>query len=117
MIDDNIKIKFGAAVIKTLTEFARTGIPDPAKMDANWFEHIQDKTIREAVCDTFYGARWHYKTGLALLVEKKEQYAHVRAQVIDYSRTHYSTGRCAIKPRSACYFERSAPYCRMQSLD
>lgn len=85
MIDDKIKIKFGAAVIQALTEFARTGIPDPAKMDANWFEHIQDKTVREAVCDTFYGARWHYKTGLALLVEKKEQYAHVRAQVIDYA--------------------------------
>ena len=85
MIDDKIKIKFGAAVIEALTEFARTGIPDPTKMDANWFEHIQDKTVREAVCDTFYGARWHYKIGLALLVDKKEQYAHVRAQVIDYA--------------------------------
>ncbi|MFM5646351.1 hypothetical protein [Aeromonas caviae] len=85
MIDDKIKIKFGAAVIQALTEFARTGIPDPANMDAKWFEHIQDKTVREAVCDTFYGARWHYKIGLALLVEKKEQYAHVRAQVIDYA--------------------------------
>jgi hypothetical protein len=85
MIDDKIKIKFGAAVIQALTEFARTGIPDPAKIDATWFEHIHDKTVREAVCDTFYGARWHYKIGLALLVEKKEQYAHVRAQVIDYA--------------------------------
>lgn len=47
--------------------------------------HIQDKTVREAICDTFYGARWHYKIGLALLVSKQEQYAHVRAQVIDYA--------------------------------
>jgi len=85
MIDEKIKTKFGAAVIQALTDFARTGIPDPAKMDTKWFEHIHDTTVREAVCDTFYGARWHYKTGLALLVDKRERYAHVRAQVIDYA--------------------------------
>ncbi len=85
MIDNRIKIMFGDAVIQALTEFARSGIPDPANMDATWFEHIQDKKVRAAVCDTFYGARWHYKIGLALLVRNKEQYAHVRAQVIDYA--------------------------------
>ena len=40
--------------------------------------------MRTAICDTFHGARWIYKLGLALLVDGKEQYAHVRAQVIDY---------------------------------
>ncbi len=85
MIDEKIKIKFGNSIIECLTEFARTGIPDSVKMDTTWFEHVQEKAVREALCDTFYGARWHYKVGLALLVQKQEQYAHVRAQVVDYA--------------------------------
>jgi len=75
---------FGKAVMDAVSDFARNGIADPAALDAKWFEHIKDDNVRAAICDTFYGARWIYKVGLALLVDGKEQYAHVRAQVIDY---------------------------------
>ena len=75
---------FGKAVMDAVSKFARSGIADSADLDAKWFEHIKDDGVRAAICDTFHGARWIYKLGLALLVDGKEQYAHVRAQVIDY---------------------------------
>ncbi|MFN3703021.1 hypothetical protein [Thermomonas sp.] len=75
---------FGKAMINAVSGFARTGIADAEKLDTKWFEHIKDDNVRSAICDTFHGARWIYKVGLALLVEDKEQFAHVRAQVIDY---------------------------------
>lgn len=75
---------FGKAVMEAVSNFARSGIADAAELDTKWFEHIKDDNVRLAICDTFHGARWIYKIGLALLVDGKEQYAHVRAQVIDY---------------------------------
>lgn len=48
------------------------------------FAHISNPQLRTTVAETFYGARWIYKLGLALLVKDAEQMAHVRAQVLDY---------------------------------
>ena len=75
---------FGKAVMEAVSTFARSGIADSSELNAKWFEHIENDDVRTAICDTFHGARWIYKLGLALLVDGKEQYAHVRAQVIDY---------------------------------
>ncbi|MDI3429670.1 hypothetical protein QLG02_04920 [Aeromonas sp. V90_14] len=80
----SIQEKFGQLIIDGFGEFAKTGIPDTNKLDATWFDHVQEQTVRDALCDTLYGARWLYKIGLALQVDNKELYAHVRAQVIDY---------------------------------
>lgn len=79
-----IQQNFGQAVIDTLTTFARNGIPIPNQLDTTWFDHIQEKSIRDALSETLYGARWIYKIGLALQVNNNELYAHVRSQVIDY---------------------------------
>ncbi|MCF5904557.1 MULTISPECIES: hypothetical protein [Aeromonas] len=80
----SIQEKFGQLIIDGFGEFAKTGIPDTNKLDATWFDHVQEQTVRDALCDTLYGARWLYKIGLALQVDNKELYAHVRSQVIDY---------------------------------
>lgn len=83
-MSSSIQEKFGQVIIDGLTTFAQNGIPDPTKFDTNWFEHVQEKSVRDALCDTLYGARWIYKVGLALQVKDKELFAHVRSQVIDY---------------------------------
>ena len=75
---------FGKAIMSAVSDFARKGIADSSDLNEKWFDHIKDDGVRSAICDTFHGARWIYKLGLALLVDGKEQYAHVRAQVIDY---------------------------------
>jgi len=75
---------FGKAVMTAISNFAKSGIADESELDSKWFEHVKDNNVRTALCDTFHGARWIYKLGLALLVDGKECYAHVRAQVIDY---------------------------------
>jgi hypothetical protein len=33
----------------------------------------------------FYGTRWIYKLGLALLTKEAERAAHIRAQIVDYA--------------------------------
>lgn len=80
----SIQEKFGQLIIDGFGEFAKNGIPDTNQLDLTWFDHIQEQSVRDALCDTLYGARWLYKIGLALQVNNKELYAHVRAQVIDY---------------------------------
>lgn len=80
----SIQERFGQLIIDGFADFAKNGIPDTIQLDTKWFDHIQDAAIRDALCDTLYGARWFYKIGLALQVSNKELYAHVRAQVIDY---------------------------------
>ena len=80
----SVQERFGQIVIDGLTGFAQNGIPEVAQFDLTWFDHIQEASVREALCDTLYGARWIYKIGLALHVKDKELFAHVRAQVIDY---------------------------------
>jgi hypothetical protein len=35
--------------------------------------------------EVFYGVRWIYKLGLALLTKDAERAAHVRAQIVDYA--------------------------------
>ncbi len=80
----SVQEKFGQLIIDGFGEFAKTGIPDTNQMDTTWFDHVQEPTVRDALCDTLYGARWLYKIGLALQVKNKELYSHVRAQVIDY---------------------------------
>jgi len=37
------------------------------------------------LAQVFYGARWIYKLGLALLTKNEERAAHVRAQIVDYA--------------------------------
>ncbi|MGE1530700.1 hypothetical protein [Pseudomonas putida] len=80
-----IQEQFGQAVIDSFLDFAKSKIPDPDQLDAKWFDHIQEKNIREALVDTYYGSRWMYRIGLGLLVKDRERLAHIRAQVIDYA--------------------------------
>lgn len=85
MPDRPIQEQFGGRVIEAFTEFARQDLEDPAALEANSFNHIADSTLRRELAQVFYGARWIYKVGLALLTKQEERAAHVRAQIVDYA--------------------------------
>ena len=80
----SIQENFGQAVMDAITAFARTDAGTPASYEANEFVWVSDAQLRTALAETLYGARWVYKLGLAILAGGVEQYAHVRAQIIDY---------------------------------
>jgi hypothetical protein len=75
---------FGEKIIEAVGQFAKEDLRSPAELEADEFAHVSDSVFRGTLADTFYGARWLYKLGLALLVRDAEQMAHVRAQVMDY---------------------------------
>lgn len=79
-----VQENFGEAIIKSVADFARLDLPTIAQLTANEFSHVSDQALREGLAETFYGARWIYKLGLALLVKDAEQMAHVRTQIMDY---------------------------------
>jgi hypothetical protein len=83
-VSEKVPEQFGNAMIKAVREFAHNEIPDTVDLDENWFEHVKNVDTRNAICETYYGARWLYRIGLALLVSDIERFAHVRAQIIDY---------------------------------
>lgn len=79
-----IQEQFGQVIINALSEFASVDLPTVSALESSDFSHIGDPQIRRRLCEVFYGARWIYKLGLALLVKNEQQAAHVRAQITDY---------------------------------
>lgn len=79
-----VQENFGEKIIDAVTDFAKSDLKSVADLEANEFSHIADRHLRLVLAETFYGARWLYKLGLALMVRDAEQMAHVRAQVLDY---------------------------------
>lgn len=80
-----IQEQFGQTIIDAMTSFAKKDIKDVASLETDEFSHVSDPTLRTALAETLYGTRWLYKLGLALLANNQEQFAHVRAQIIDYA--------------------------------
>jgi len=80
-----IQEQFGEMLIATFAEFARSDIRSVADLEADEFSHISSRDHRRNLAQVFYGARWIYKLGLALLVRDEERAAHVRAQIVDYA--------------------------------
>ncbi len=79
-----VQENLGEAFIEAIAKFAKSDLPAPDQLKANEFSHVSDQGLRDTLSETFYGARWIYKLGLALLVKDAEQMAHVRTQVMDY---------------------------------
>lgn len=80
-----IQEQFGQAIIDAMAKFAKNDIKDVAALEADEFSHVADPAMKTALAETLYGARWLYKLGLALLANNQEQFAHVRAQIVDYA--------------------------------
>ncbi|MDF3126988.1 hypothetical protein [Rheinheimera sp. 1928-s] len=85
MSDKKIQEQFGQVFIDAMAEFAKKDIKPTAELESDEFSHVQNADLRKALSETLYGTRWLYKLGLALLATNEEQYAHVRAQIIDYA--------------------------------
>ena len=84
MADKPIQEQFGETIIAAVRAFARADMEDVPAIEQNYLSHMNDLGLRRALAETFFGARWIYKLGLALLVKDLEQMAHVRSQIIDY---------------------------------
>jgi hypothetical protein len=80
-----IQEQFGQEIIDAMARFAKRDIKEATELAVDEFSHVSDPELRTALAETLYGARWLYKLGLALLANDNEQYAHVRAQIIDYA--------------------------------
>jgi hypothetical protein len=80
-----IEEHFGERVIQAFADFARADLKPPADLARDEFAHVSDISLRTALAQVFYGVRWIYKLGLALLVRDEERAAHVRAQIVDYA--------------------------------
>ncbi len=80
-----IQEQFGQEIIDAMSRFAKRDIKDVASLHADEFSHVANPDLRNALAETLYGTRWLYKLGLALLANNHEQFAHVRAQIIDYA--------------------------------
>ena len=80
-----IQEQFGQQVIDTFAEFARSDLKSPTELEGDEFSHVTDATLRRRLSEVFYGVRWIYKLGLALLTKDAERAAHVRAQIVDYA--------------------------------
>ena len=76
--------QFGERMIEAFTDFARADIGTPDELEQHEFAHVSDLRLRRALAQTYYGTRWLYKLGLALLTRNEERAAHVRAQILDY---------------------------------
>ncbi len=85
MPDKPIQEIFGQKVIEAFADFARADLDDSTALEANSFNHVADAQLRKELAQVFYGARWLYKLGLALLTKDEERAAHVRAQIVDYA--------------------------------
>ena len=80
-----IQARFGQQVIDAFTQFAREDLKTPAEYANDEFAHVADPGLRRNMSEVFYGVRWIYKVGLALLTKDVERAAHVRAQIVDYA--------------------------------
>ena len=85
MPDRPIQEQFGQEVIEAFAKFARADLKTPLQLKADEFSHVADQALREELAQVFYGVRWIYKLGLALLTKDEERAAHVRAQIVDYA--------------------------------
>lgn len=85
MSDKKIQEQFGQEIIDAMARFAKKDIKAAVDIEADDFSHVANADLRKALSETLYGARWLYKLGLALLANNQEQFAHVRAQIIDYA--------------------------------
>jgi hypothetical protein len=85
MTGSPIQQQFGQKVMEAFAEFARADLDDVARLEADSFNHVGDARLRTELAQVFYGARWIYKLGLALLTKGEERAAHVRAQIVDYA--------------------------------
>jgi hypothetical protein len=84
MPETPVQNALGNAVIASVSDFAKSDIRTVAQLVSVEFCHVGDSGLRKSIAEIFYGARWLYKLGLVLLVKDEEQFAHVRAQVLDY---------------------------------
>lgn len=80
-----IQEQFGQQVIDAFAQFARSDLKSPDELEADEFSHVSDATLRRRLSEVFYGVRWIYKLGLALLTKDAERAAHIRAQIVDYA--------------------------------
>jgi hypothetical protein len=80
-----IQEQFGQQVIDAFAQFARSDLKSPDELEIDEFSHISDPTLRRRLSEVFYGVRWIYKLGLALLTRDAERAAHIRAQIVDYA--------------------------------
>lgn len=80
-----IQKQFGDVVINAFADFARSDLKSPEDYRDNDFAFVDDRKLRENLAEVFYGVRWIYKLGLALLTKNAERAAHVRAQIVDYA--------------------------------
>ena len=85
MSNKSIQEQFGQEIIDAMSRFAKRDIKEPAALAADEFSHVRDAAMKQALAETLYGTRWLYKLGLALLASNVEQFAHVRAQIIDFA--------------------------------
>ncbi len=85
MSDKKIQEQFGQEIIDAMARFAKKDIKSAIELEADEFSHVANPDLKKALSETLYGARWLYKLGLALLANNQEQFAHVRAQIIDYA--------------------------------
>src|SRR3990170_3389411 len=75
-----IQEQFGEHVIDAFATFARADIRTPDELEAAEFSHVSDASLRQALAQVFYGVRWIYKLGLALLTVKEERADDVARQ-------------------------------------
>jgi hypothetical protein len=80
-----IQEQFGQEVIDAFARFARSDLKTPDGLEADEFSHVSDARLRRHLAEVFYGVRWIYKLGLALLTTDAERAAHIRAQIVDYA--------------------------------
>jgi len=80
-----IQEQFGSRVIEAFAEFARADLPTTDDHEQKTFDFVTDGNLRRNLAEVFYGVRWIYKLGLALLTRDEERAAHVRAQIVDYA--------------------------------
>ena len=80
-----IQEQFGQRVIDAFADFARSDLKAPAELAADEFSHVTNPDLRQRLAEVFYGVRWIYKLGLAMLTEDTERAAHIRAQIVDYA--------------------------------
>lgn len=78
-----IQEQFGQQVIDAFAQFARSDLKSPGELEGDEFSHVSDATLRRRLSEVFYGVRWIYKLGLALLTRDAERAAHIRAQIVD----------------------------------
>ena len=79
-----VQEEVGDRLIAAVMTFARADLQQASALENGLFRFVGEVPLRRALAQTFYGTRWLYKLGLALLAKDDELAAHIRAQVLDY---------------------------------